>query len=272
MSLVTVPDADATEHEPECSPLFRVAEPLCQGDVFEWRAPGEDPWRRWGVIITADCDLHLEKHGGILSYVPILSLEAFLVTQWLPEQLERRLRHQIGLAVGELRKLIDPEGRSGLTEQGVLEWLVREGVDGVMGEFGGRSASACKRLRESLEICARILNARNTGTFTEKMQQYVAIAAATGDGKIEAAETREWNRLENYVQRLPGDCFFLSMLSPMHRGGFVAYLRRIQEVHAAQFATSTLELERAEVIRISRLNPPYKYTGSLSNWRRCSLI
>src|SRR5256885_8963072 len=60
----------------ECTPNTDAA-PLHQGDIFHWLA-SVDPWSKFGLIITADCDIRKNKHRGILSYVPILTLRDYL--------------------------------------------------------------------------------------------------------------------------------------------------------------------------------------------------
>lgn len=64
---------------------------LRQGDIFAAH-PGtqnwQDPWRRFGVIISADCDLAQGKTGPNLVYVPIVGLHTYLKDVWLPSQIE----------------------------------------------------------------------------------------------------------------------------------------------------------------------------------------
>jgi hypothetical protein len=63
--------------------------PLRQGDVVAAQ-PGteswENPWTRFGVVLTADCDLAHGKSGPNLVYVPILDHHAYVADVWLPAE------------------------------------------------------------------------------------------------------------------------------------------------------------------------------------------
>lgn len=67
------------------------ANALRQGDIFAAH-PGtqnwQDPWRRFGVIISADCDLAQGKTGPNLVYIPIVGLHTYIKDVWLPSQIE----------------------------------------------------------------------------------------------------------------------------------------------------------------------------------------
>src|SRR6266511_2857743 len=69
-------------------------QPLRQGDILEWPVISTEhpaPWRQFGVVITADCDIAMEKHDGLLSYVPILPLPDYLRLFYLPKMISRAL-------------------------------------------------------------------------------------------------------------------------------------------------------------------------------------
>lgn len=61
---------------------------LRQGDIFAAHPGTENwtnPWRRFGVILTADCDLEQQKGGPSLVYVPIIGLKTYLADVWIPD-------------------------------------------------------------------------------------------------------------------------------------------------------------------------------------------
>ena len=80
--------------------------PLVQGDVFEWLNRGSDPWQHFGIVVTANCDIAEGKHRGILSYVPLLSLEDYLRLFFLPKALRKGVK-SIAEELG--KKLLDQE-------------------------------------------------------------------------------------------------------------------------------------------------------------------
>jgi len=74
-----------------CEEIARAAA-LHQGDIFEWlesRQTGDIA----GVVVTADCDLEKRKHRGRVSYVPVVTLAAYLRVHYLPHKLAPRRLH-----------------------------------------------------------------------------------------------------------------------------------------------------------------------------------
>jgi hypothetical protein len=69
-----------------------LAHPLRQGDILaaqpgttEWA----NPWTRFAVVITADCDLAQRKTGPSLVYLPIIGHYTFLADVRLPTEAEK---------------------------------------------------------------------------------------------------------------------------------------------------------------------------------------
>jgi hypothetical protein len=94
---------------------------LRQGDIFaahpgteNWR----DPWRRFGVILTADCDIAQGKSGPNLVYVPIVGLHTYLADVWVPS-LASKL-HERGLE--RINKLLSELSGNQTTARHVMNW------------------------------------------------------------------------------------------------------------------------------------------------------
>ena len=90
------------------SPFFQSL-PLAAHGV-EWISPPDRDtvWRRFGVIVTADCDVAHRKHRGVLSFCPIVRLEDYIRLFWLPDQLkdqELSLRRRLSEEIASLQKL-----------------------------------------------------------------------------------------------------------------------------------------------------------------------
>lgn len=73
---------------------------LRQGDIFAAHpnsANWNDPWRRFGVVLSADCDLAQRKAGRTLVYAPIVGLPTYLSHVWLPSRIavfQKKIRSQ----------------------------------------------------------------------------------------------------------------------------------------------------------------------------------
>ncbi|GKS62680.1 hypothetical protein YTPLAS21_21380 [Candidatus Nitrosocosmicus sp.] len=72
--------------------LDEPAERVSQGDLFYFE--DEISERRYGIVVTADCDLTNKKHSRLISLVPLLCLEDLLINCLYIDHLEK-IRNQI---------------------------------------------------------------------------------------------------------------------------------------------------------------------------------
>jgi len=247
----------------ECRELA-IPEKTRQGDVLQWIDPAVDEvWRRFGVVVTADCDIAWRKHRGIVSYCPILTLDNYLQLFWFPEQLRRheeRLSATLHADIVQLQKEY-----SDLTEPvsagEIPSWLEDRGPQGVVEDLkvpdGKRQA-----LLQRLELYQRVARAKSSQDVNE---QVAAMAfAKAGSLRAEDGRKREqdvWKDFQGH--KLPGDWFFLTRLPGGHDGGFIVYLRRIQEIPENQIAIEP-DTERNKpgtvtARRLGRMNSPFLY-------------
>ena len=94
---------------------------LRQGDIFVAH-PGtpnwQDPWRRFGVILSADCDIAQGKTGKNLVQVPIIGLNTYLADVWIPDQ-AGKLHQQ---ALDRLEKTLTEFNEPKVTPRHALAW------------------------------------------------------------------------------------------------------------------------------------------------------
>jgi hypothetical protein len=67
-------------------------DPFRQGDILAAQPATEhwaNPWTRFGVVISADCDLAQGKTGPTLVYIPVVSHYTYLRDIWAPSECER---------------------------------------------------------------------------------------------------------------------------------------------------------------------------------------
>lgn len=68
---------------------------LQQGDLIAFRS--DDPLRRYGVIVTADCDLEHKKHARLVTMVPVIELCDLVERYFLLEQCDKQSAQLISL-------------------------------------------------------------------------------------------------------------------------------------------------------------------------------
>jgi hypothetical protein len=90
----------------EFEPFLSPDKPIRQGDIFAWGdwASRED-WEKFGVIITADCDIANNRASSFLAYLPILSLESYVKLVWARERISRLFRTHERQTADEIHRL-----------------------------------------------------------------------------------------------------------------------------------------------------------------------
>jgi hypothetical protein len=243
----------------ECSDL-EGTEDLGQGDVLEWVPSGTDPWRQFGIIVTADCDLAYDKHAGILSYVPVLCLPDYLRLFYFPRRLESELAKAfvrtstlIRSLQRELRPNTDPALDDAVNQ--LLSRPPRATADALQAA-GDRRAKLLSEIA-AYQQCRQALESRD---HDAEIAAFVATRVAQGVNEA-AARNSLMKDVQTVVCSLPGDGLFLGALSEDHREGYVAYLRLIRETAAPVIALRQphLSKEGIQARRISRLQSPYVY-------------
>src|ERR1700761_1245649 len=103
-----------------------------QGDVLEWMGQfREVPWKTFGVIVTADCDLARDKHRGVISYIPAWLTEDFVWSYWRPDKLTAKLDDLIKKSVSRVAKWREKQGSGNgtLSAEAFRSWLARVGPE-----------------------------------------------------------------------------------------------------------------------------------------------
>lgn len=246
----------------ECAEITD-ADPLRQGDVFRWLDPGDDPWRTFGIIVTADCDIVQEKHRGVLSYVPLLRLLDYLRLFYLPRRLGRALDRCFQETCDRAHRLQSEyaaEFSEPLSEAAIDGWLRREAGEAIADDLGvpiGPDRDAFVALVDLWRSCYDALDQQG---FEQQVKACVAFGARVS-GDHGAAEQRLWRETQDHIEQLPGDAFFVGSLGSSLADGYIAYLRLVREVRDTQIALKPADLSRTDVLaqRISRLTSPYVY-------------
>src|SRR5688500_17245360 len=95
----------------ELDELFSSDKPVLQGDICEFgSAHPAYPNHRFGVIITADCDLANKSAYQPAAYLRVVPLLTYVEDVWGPEQLARvvqRCSSEVCSEVNILRRAID---------------------------------------------------------------------------------------------------------------------------------------------------------------------
>lgn len=246
----------------ECDAIDDPLSELRQGDVFEWNGPAADPWRRYGIVVTADCDIAHEKNAGILSYVPLLAVTDYLAAFYLPKQIARlliRVDEKLVSLVRGLQSANLPAFPSPLTPDVVTSWLDETAPESVADEIKADGADReqllhLAALRKQLAVSIR------SGEITTHMDAICNTRQFLHNGRVDDIRTKLCGDIQSHLKDLPGDALFIRALTISHSSGFVAYLRFVRELKQTAVAIRQSDLSGgAQARRIGRLRAPYVY-------------
>lgn len=249
----------------EWSPRVK-SEPLQQGDIFLWEQPIEsDPWKQFGVIVTADCDFAQNKHREIVSYCPIVPLADFLRLFWIPDDLARSavgLRKRMAERLTAQRRASRPEFDLPIDPALLDGWLNRRGPDGIADDIGIQTANDRESIVDELKLLKLLTRPepdRDARSGLEMLARVKPNKSSPTPAELQQQLKRIWKDYQAKFRSLPGDLFFLNEVGPHHSGGFVVYLRRVAELPPDDIALRPLERMTRPATRISRLRPPFRY-------------
>lgn len=260
---------DSTEFDPSFDELDRR---IRQGDVLTFIRQSSD-FRDWSshlaIVITANCDLAKSKHGGIISYVPLVPTSTYATIVTFP-------------AIAESLRSKATSKLSTTLRSSAKEWPSQERISELI--WDGKTSQEIEALlppggiRENVMCHIDTLVAYNTWQREHESSRTFhgcaqAIASFVYESKkrTEAKRRKKPPTLETLalevipsrfnLRSIPGDAmFFCRPAEPVSTSGHIAYLRIIRELDLAQIATSAAqEQEQAEVRarRIGRLSHLY---------------
>ncbi|HZR15071.1 MAG TPA: hypothetical protein VFC33_17690 [Acidimicrobiia bacterium] len=235
--------------------------PVRQGDVFVFLDEYQGPWARLGIVVTADCDIALHKHAGILSYVPVLELTEYLQRFVLPRQLERAstpVLDEVHRRVRELQAERRPEFPDPLADDAIDRW-VKEAESARIADDLCVPDDARPSFAELIDLAKGCLTA-GVGDFDTQFEMLRTLRGRASRTKRPVGEIL-WDEIRERVRSLPGDAFFLNALTSTERSGYVAYLRLIREINETEIALRPRDLHMNPIRarRVARLRSPYVY-------------
>ena len=238
-----------------------------QGDILDLARPhgDEEEWSsHFGVVVTANCDLAHKKHGGILSYVPVVPVHVYVRAITLPRLLSAELersRSQLFEAVPTRSGWPTPDRLAEMIELG-------DGVDAAAGSLPDNDSSSdvvfeLRRLDACLRAQARCAEAESIETAIAAVDQMQRELRAIDGTKPPKPGWLLKDLAGRLTRSLPGDALFLDRLSPGDSRGYIAYLRLIREIRHDEIATSPIAEHRMGMApaarRVGRLQLVYQH-------------
>ena len=226
--------------------------PLRQGDVLEVVDLGPGESSSLLLVITADCDLAFNKNRDLVTCIPILAKEHYLLTLTAP-----RIRAQaIRQPVAELQQVLAQCGYANVSDKRVRQWVAEADNESIVAElsleepFKGDAIAAIDAMR--------LIDAPQ-GTVREFLDALVeAQMKSKNPPKSDKARKRVLADLREPFTRPPGDTLFLGCVAPGLDAGYFAYLRDPEQIEQSRIATTPGRAD-AQYRRISRLKDRFTH-------------
>lgn len=201
---------------------------LTQGDLILFH-DSDDPLKRAGIVVTADCDLKNRKHAQLATLVPIVSVQATMECYLLIEACESQRKNILEFAcrkqhidLSEDPFVVDAQMRelSATLQDGTPEKLA---IDFIL------------RRQESMSV-----------------KQYAVLMTAAGS-QPKGASSFEQQLLKK------GDIVVLPSAAALGVTGEIAWVRHIWQESIGQIALKTSDVKHCRGERVARLDSPYRY-------------
>jgi hypothetical protein len=232
---------------------------ILQGDVIVWHDHAyAKPWRTYGIVVTADCDLAWGKHGGRLSFIPGLLTEDYLWHSWRAVKFGAECSKAVESMTVRINKWLEKNGRSPISIEAGRTWIERVQGEAVLNELGVVDRGERNTLQPVIDRAvafASLLNASEPDMHLLRKCHALAKGNSASDDSLLA------KAFQSAISDSPGDVFHLPVLPDRDDEGLFLMLRHISQCEVADITTRPDELRFgiAKAKRIARVTAPYRY-------------
>ncbi|MBA1192124.1 hypothetical protein G7007_04490 [Pseudomonas entomophila] len=203
---------------------------LTQGDLIFFEKE-EDPLRRSGIVVTADCDLEKGKHARLVTLIPVVSVRELLENYLFLEDCEGKrdsIRH-FAFRSFEVEKSSEVEVRLAILKDKVAGCSLRED--------------------DPILLAAKV--ALGDLNFISVASYKALMSAVKSDLKKASSLSQQIGSR--------GDVLNLPCTKALGIEGSIAWVRHIWQVPLNSIAIRTSEISKRPGERIARLDSPFRY-------------
>jgi hypothetical protein len=249
----------------EWEPTIAPEVPFRQGDAIAWgNWRQRDGWDRFGVILTADCDIAQGRVSQFLTYLPIIDAGVYLNEVWAKNRLSRMRDGEIVNIGGQLHKYhrrFNPDARY-LPDSEVEAWILADSVENILEALQIDQPKEKAALSAGLQKVKQIVQWARDNDAANTLSRYAkALAVRGGQAAVQTREKILRDAKSDLVKNLPTDSYFLTSLPQVDVSGCVCMLRYIRPIDMSSLATSYVEAREKNdmAFRLGRLSPTVKY-------------
>lgn len=233
---------------------------LGQGDVIAWdESVICRPWKCFGIVVTADCDLAKEKHAGQITYLPAFTTEDFIWHYWRVPIFEKEFNSRIEKLTTRINRWLEKNGigSAAVSAAATERWVRRAGCEGLLDELGCTDPGQRSNIAPLIEAVSMILAVLDAECpdFDALDRAYPLIKKGATGLKDAALD------FQTRLGSLPGDVFHLPTLPGKDDDGLFVMLRHVQQCRLDEIALrpDDLRFGSATATRVARLSPIFRY-------------
>lgn len=241
----------------ELDPEFKAGCPVCQGDLIgiaDWTQSGL--LDRFGVIITADCDIQRARPGKQIVFLRVITQREYVDYYWAKEKLEKerdRFINDLTSMANRLRRLVTNDAVD-LDASAVDRWVRQSEANDIIASIGGVTDADAQKMLKAIERAATAIGCCDNANEKPCLDLYCGLQKKS---RVEAVKTAVGE-----LSRVRDDLFYISGFAESEdRQGYYILLDQIGGVRLDQITDSLMEFRSGakSVYRFGRLGKQFKY-------------
>ena len=233
--------------------------PIRQGDIFKVGNDCYDVFMEEEVlamVITADCDIAQNKMGNSFTLLPIITLEHYLETKWLPALFEIELNTIVKNNVAKFNSANKTEELNcdPLDLPSMKDWLTTDTLEEIFTDMKIRVDKKVTDDSKKIEVLKKTPNFKNFHELRKKLQ-------SKADDKIKS-------EIHGAITQLRGEFLFIPEL-PCFKGlGGIVKLREVRAINQKLAFPSNFEARLSEeaqergIVRVGKFTDFLRYSIS----------
>lgn len=249
----------------EIEPAFAPSDRARQGDLIaRSRLEDRHPFDRFGVVVTADCDMERARPEHQITFLRVVSVSEYVNHVWCRKKLSSlltKLRNDTAGLLNRVSLAADPN-RLPISSERLAEWLKASSPADVCAELGPIDQADLNRLQDKLARLSTALEIANIDDTKSALEALIALRCqetnVEGGDALQAIMKQAKNELAGENDEL----FFVSRLvSTEENDGYYVLLDNIGTITRGHIFDYQSEADAVldGAHRFGRLEKTFKY-------------
>jgi len=236
---------------------FHPGWPVRQGDILGfWDWAQLPPLQRFGVVITADCDLANGRSEQDLAYLRIISQIDYIDIFWARTQLAKQFKKHLEELTQKINRLrqIKQAAISLFSQDDIVDWVRRSSSDDICDDLSIVDAKERAKSKTHIEGVLKLVTVMATPLDTPCLSHLVEFLGKERSDLLKKAKSE--------LNKTPNEIFFISCFRDSASDeGYYVLLDQIGIIRRDRVGDSMSALRSSTKLayRFGRLSRTYKY-------------